>query len=48
MIRKLDTKGKASRYTYPAAEVSFIGVQAQVLKTVDDAVAKINRRLGRI
>jgi len=48
MIRKLDTKGKASRYTYPAAEASFIGVQAQVLKTVDDAVAKINRRLGRI
>jgi hypothetical protein len=48
MIRKLDTKGKASRYTYPAAEASFLAVQSQVLKTVDDAVAKINRKLGRI
>jgi hypothetical protein len=48
MIRKLDSKGKGSRYTYPAAEASFLGVQAQVLKTVDVAVGKINRRLGRI
>jgi hypothetical protein len=48
MIRKLDTKGKASRYTYPAAEASFLKVQAQVLRTVDVAVSKINRKLGRI
>jgi hypothetical protein len=48
MIRKLNLKGKASRYTYPAAEGSFLKVQAQVLKTVDIAVGKINRRLGRI
>ena len=48
MIRKLDSKGKGSRYTYPAAEASFVKVQAQVLRTVDIAVGKINRKLGRI
>jgi hypothetical protein len=48
MIRKLDSKGKGSRYTYPAAEASFLAVQSQVLKTLDVAVAKINRKLGRI
>lgn len=48
MIRKLDTKGKGSRYTYPAVEASFLKVQAQVLRTVDVAVGKINRKLGRI
>lgn len=49
MIRKLnESSGKASRYTYPAVEKSFVKVQAQVLRTLDKAVAKINRKLDRI
>lgn len=49
MIRKLDqSAGKGSRYTYPAAEDTFLQVQAEVLRTVDSATAKINRKLDRI
>ena len=47
MIRNLPgTKG--SRFIYPAVEDKFPQMQAQVLKTLEKAAAKINRKLDRI
>jgi hypothetical protein len=40
--------GKGSRYVYPAVEAVFPLVQAGVLRSLDAAAAKINRKLDRI
>lgn len=46
LIRNLP--GKASRYAYPAVEAKYPAIQAGVLLTLEQTVAKINRRLDRI
>jgi hypothetical protein len=40
--------GKGSRYVYPAVEDVFPAVQAGVLRSLDSAASKINRKLDRI
>lgn len=47
MIRALPGS-KGSRYIYPAVERKFPQIQIQVLKVLDTAAAKINRKLDRI
>jgi len=48
MINNLPGGGKGSRYVYPAVEAVFPLVQAGVLRSLDAAAAKINRKLDRI
>jgi len=40
--------GKGSRYVYPAVEDVFPSIQAGVLRSLDNAASKINRKLDRI
>jgi hypothetical protein len=47
MIENLDG-GKGSRYVYPAVEDVFPAIQAGVLRSLDTAASKINRKLDRI
>jgi len=47
MIRALPGS-KGSRFIYPAVEDKFPQMQAQVLKSLEKAAAKINRKLDRI
>lgn len=48
MIENLPGGGKGSRYVYPAVEDVFPAVQAGVLRSLDSAASKINRKLDRI
>ena len=48
MIENLPGGGKGSRYVYPAVEDVFPAVQAGVLRSLDVAASKINRKLDRI
>jgi hypothetical protein len=48
MIANLPGGGTGSRYVYPAVEAVFPVVQLGVLRSLDVAASKINRKLDRI